>query len=203
MNKEYITFEKYFPPKAVTYCFELWKQHRFQFKITKPRQTKLGDYSFRKDKGHQITVNGNLNPYAFSITYIHEVAHLVTFQQYKRKKDPHGKEWKSNFKKLFEPILTLDVFPESILQPLTMYLQNPFASTQGCVPLTNALRSFDELPHIDNQHVPLTSLAVGESFLVNGKKFVKGELRRTRFLCTDPHSGKRYVVSANALVKKL
>lgn len=202
MKNDYATFQQYFPTEAVPYCFQLWKKHQFNFKITRPRNSKLGDYSFRRESGHQITVNQNLNPYAFTITYIHEVAHLVTFTHYKRRREPHGKEWKAMFKKLFLPILTSEVFPDSILLPLITYLENPSASTQGCIPLSNALRAFDA-PILLDEHIPLTQVEVGKGFIVNGRSFVKGELRRTRFLCTETTTGKRYVVAANALVKLL
>ncbi|MFY7826466.1 MAG: SprT-like domain-containing protein [Flectobacillus sp.] len=202
MKNDIATFQQFFPAKAVPYCFQLWKKYQFNFKITRPRNSKLGDYSFRRETGHQITVNGNLNAYAFTITYIHEVAHLVTFTHYKRRKEPHGKEWKMMFKKIFLPILNLEVFPESILLPLTQYLENPSASTQGCIPLSNALRTFDEPTHAESR-IPLTEVEEGKDFVINGRSFIKGELRRTRFLCTEKATGKRYVVAANALVELL
>ena len=40
---------------------------------------------------HRISVNGNLNKYSFLITLIHELAHLLTFTQYKNRVDPHGR----------------------------------------------------------------------------------------------------------------
>lgn len=201
LTSDYQIFETYFPKGASTYCFDLWKKYRFTFKIAKPRQSKLGDYCFRKEQGHQISVNGNLNPYAFTITYIHEVAHLLTYKQYKKKQEPHGLAWKKNFKSLFEPLLSEAIFPNSVLLPLKQYLENPAASTQGCPALVSALRLFDATHN--HSLVELMSLAEGQSFELQNRTFVKGTLRRTRFLCTELSSGKRYVVAAHALVKKL
>ena len=63
----------------------------------------------------------------------------------------------------------------------------------------NALRQFDT--HTDVDSIVLTSVQSGENFELNGRVFTKGELRRTRFLCIDRQSGKRYVISSNAFVK--
>jgi len=200
MNNDLTIFKQYLPESTADYCYNLWKQYQFKFKITRPRQSKLGDYCFKRDKGHQITVNANLNPYSFLVTYIHEIAHLQTFNQYGNKPEPHGKEWKRYFRETFQPLLKPEILPIELIIPLSDYLKNPAATTQGAKPLMNALRQFDT--HIDDDSILLTSLRAGENFELNGRTFTKGELRRTRFLCTDRQSGKRYVISSNALVKK-
>ncbi len=201
MSDDLIIFQKYFPENAVDYCFNLWKEYQFSFKVTRPRQSKLGDYCYRRDKGHQITVNGNLNSYSFLVTYIHEVAHLQTFKQYGNKPEPHGKEWKRYFRETFQPLLKPEILPAELITPLTEYLKNPAATTQGANPLITALRQFDT--HTDVNSLMLTSIEMGENFELNGRIFTRGELRRTRFLCTDRQSGKRYVIASNALVKKV
>lgn len=201
MNNDLAIFQQYLPEPTADYCFNLWKQYQFKFKVTRPRQSKLGDYCFRRDKGHQITVNANLNPYSFLVTYIHEVAHLQTFKQFGNKPEPHGKEWKLYFRETFQPLLKPEILPSELIVSLTDYLKNPAATTQGSKHLMNVLRQFD-LP-IDVNSIILTSLQSGENFELNGRVFTKGELRRTRFLCTALQSGKRYVISSNALVKKV
>jgi SprT protein len=201
MNNDLAIFEKYFPETTTEYCYKLWKEYQFKFKITRPRQSKLGDYCYRSDRGHQITVNANLNPYSFLVTYIHEVAHLQTFKKYGNKPEPHGKEWKRYFRETFQPLLQPAILPIELLNPLIDYLKNPAATTQGAKPLIIALRQFDT--NIEEGTIVLTSLQAGENFELNGRIFTKGELRRTRFLCTDHKNGKRYVVSSNALVKKV
>ena len=201
MNNDLIFFQKYFPESTTDYCFNLWEKYQFKFKVTRPRQSKLGDYCYRRDRGHQITVNANLNPFSFLVTYIHEVAHLQTFKQYGNKPEPHGKEWKHYFRETFQPLLKPEILPIELIIPLTEYLENPAATTQGAKPLMNALRMFDT--HKDLDSIVLTNVEAGENFELNGRIFTKGELRRTRFLCTDRRSGKRYVIASNALVKKI
>lgn len=201
MKKQIDIFEKYFPETTVIYCYDLWQRYEFSFKITKSRNSKFGDYVYRHGKGHQITVNNDLNPFAFLVTYIHEVAHLVTFKEYGSKPTPHGQEWKNNFQKVFSPLLHAPTIPEPLLSILIAYLKNPTASTQGNQKLLNELRAFDVKAHQDEK-VLLSSLATGANFELQGKIFNKGVLRRTRYLCTDT-KGRRFVISSSALVNKI
>ena len=59
-------FEKFVPSVAVNYCDNLYNQLGFEFKIKKSRRTKLGDFRFDPKSGKStITINNDLNPYAF------------------------------------------------------------------------------------------------------------------------------------------
>ena len=67
------TIKRYVPEATVRYCSELWLHHKFRFIVKKKRVTKLGDYSYdRLLNRHTITINGDLNPYAFLITYLQD-----------------------------------------------------------------------------------------------------------------------------------
>ena len=138
---------KHCPSEAVAYCYQLWRTYPFHFKLSKARKGKYGDYKFvaNSKQTHQISVNENLNPYSFLLTYIHEVAHLLTFQQYRKKISPHGKEWKRNFQLLMTPLLTEKVFPASILEPLCLYMTNPKATSCPDASLMKALHVQDLL----------------------------------------------------------
>ena len=82
-----------------------------QLKIKKPRLTKLGDYRCPQNgKGHIISINNNLNPYAFLITLTHEIAHMMVWEKHQNKVLPHGSEWKEMFQKLMLNFLPL--FPK-------------------------------------------------------------------------------------------
>ena len=97
--------KKYIPENAVEKVIELLNTYQPQIKISRSRTTKLGDY--RPPQGnikiHRISVNHDLNSYAFLVTLLHELAHLVTWQNHKRKAKPHGTEWKNAFKSLLIP----------------------------------------------------------------------------------------------------
>jgi hypothetical protein len=61
---------RHLPPNAVDYCFNLWERNNFVFRVKHPRRSKLGDYRYIPGSGiHYITVNNDLNRYAFLITY--------------------------------------------------------------------------------------------------------------------------------------
>ncbi|HXL57832.1 MAG TPA: hypothetical protein VN958_16335, partial [Chitinophagaceae bacterium] len=50
-------------------------QHKVHLTVTRERKSVLGDYrNAVHGKNHRITVNGNLNKYAFLITLLHELA---------------------------------------------------------------------------------------------------------------------------------
>ena len=194
------TFEKFFPTEAVEYCFELWKKHNFKFIISKKRSSKLGDYRYSfVDKSHTITVNGDLNKFSFTVTFIHEVAHLVAGVEYGRKKLPHGTEWKATFKSLMLPILHNKVFPPDVLVPLQLYLKNAGASSCSDPQLLKALQQYD---HWHDGLVYLSDIQEGELFEFNKRVFRKHELRRTRALCVDVSNDKRYLIAEVAKVSR-
>lgn len=199
-EKEIKIFEKYLPIDTVEYCGNLWNYHKFDFKITKPRSSKLGDYCFSRKNGHAITVNSNLNKYSFLITYLHEVAHLLVQKNYIRRKTPHGKEWKDAFRTLLRPVMDTDVFPSDILVALEVYYKNPSASTGSHKLLSETLHKYDPQPEGFAQ---LNHLNENEIFQLNGRLFSKGPLRRTRYFCKEVASGKNYIILGRALVQKI
>ncbi len=188
------------PGPAAQYCLKLYNYYGFEFRIKKARQTKLGDYRFDPAiKKHVITINNDLNPYAFLITYLHEVAHLITYDEYGRSVNPHGDEWKNNFRKVSQPVLSSNVFPEPVYHTFKNYLKNPKAASCSDPVLHNLLKKFDR----PNGKVMLSSLHVGDSFVFNSKAFRYLEKKRTRILAQDLNSKRKYMISQLAEVKKL
>jgi SprT protein len=100
------------------------------FKIVNPRATKLGDFrpGMRGEKS-QITVNGDLNPYAFLVTTLHEFAHLKVFLKFGLTVKPHGDEWKTIYRELLLPAIDSRLLPNDILNALVNSLTNTKASS--------------------------------------------------------------------------
>jgi len=199
-NSQKITevMSRYVPPAAQAYCVELWLQYPFRLRITPGRLTKLGDYRYDKRKRtHQISVNATLNPYAFLITYVHEVAHLLAFQSHGFRIAPHGQEWKDSFKTLMQPVLNELVFPETVLKPLCHYMRNPKAASGSDHRLSLALQQYDR----QDGSIALAEVAPEQAFRFRKMLMVKESVRRTRALCREIRSGKRYLVSQAARVK--
>ncbi|NQW76755.1 MAG: SprT-like domain-containing protein [Cytophagales bacterium] len=198
-NKKINSFFDHFPPKVAEYCFQLWHDYPFDFIVSKSRHSKLGDYRFSPQKGHQITVNRNLNSYAFLVTYLHEVAHLLTYLTYKNKVLPHGEEWKNSFRTIFEPLLEEDLLPVDLIQVLKSYLVNPSATSTGHGPLVDVLKTYDA----SNSSITLHALPENQIFLLKNLELIKGKLRRTRYFCKEANTGKLYLVAKNAQVTPL
>lgn len=173
-------------------------------KITKSRKTKFGDYRppLKKGHAHQITVNGNLNKYAFLITLLHEIAHLQVYQIFKSSCKPHGTEWKTTFSLLLHEAIADKVFPTDIELPLRKYMINPKASTASDIDLYSALKKHDSTS-LAEQKTLLKQLNIGEQFRL-GKKFFEIEKKnRTRFSCLELNTGKKYFVHQLAEVEIL
>tara|TARA_Y100000310_G_scaffold345640_1_gene467616 strand:- start:2158 stop:2763 length:606 start_codon:yes stop_codon:yes gene_type:complete len=193
-------FKRFVPIQAVDYCVKLIDYFGFEFKIKKNRQTKLGDYRYsHQTKKHTITINNDLNPYAFLVTYLHEVAHLVTFDEHGRKAAPHGTEWKNNFKRVAKPVLNEEVFPPPVLLALTNYFKNPKAASCSDPVLYNILRQFDE----PTDEIPLSKVSIGELFKFQGSSYLKLEKKRTRSVCQEVDSKKRYLIAEIARVRPI
>jgi SprT protein len=193
--------EQKVPDKALEYCLRLWEENPFSFTVARTRSSCFGNYIFRNNT-HKITVNHDLNPYAFLLTYIHEVAHLHTqllkFANRRKKILPHGIEWKKNFQNLMLPVLNTAIYPEKILTPLSKYMSDPAASSVGYAPLQEALRAFDEKQEDD---IALNQVPNNQWFEFRGAIFRRLELRRTRVLCIEKKTSRKYTISAVARVK--
>ncbi|MBX2944760.1 MAG: SprT-like domain-containing protein [Cyclobacteriaceae bacterium] len=192
--------ERHIPEQAIDYCVLLWKEKPFRLHTTKSRQTKIGDFTCKRGGAARITVNEDLNPYLFLVTYIHEVAHHYVHHQVGNRVEPHGRLWQQTFANLLQPVLSPEVFPERILHLLSRHMRQPMASTFADVALTKAFRDYDHNAHT---HIVLSSLAEGSIFQLNGRTFKKGKLRRTRFLCAEVKSKRQYLVPAEALVNNV
>jgi len=193
--------KEYAPIGAVDYCISLWKKSPFDFKVTKKRNTKVGDFT---SKGHRrnprITINQDLNPYLFLQTFIHEVAHLHVYITLGNKVEPHGDEWKRTFSNLMLPLLAEHVFPQDILIELHRHMANPKASSYADPKLIEVFRKHDKNRAI---HIVLSQLPEGSVFNFHGRYFKKGKLRRTRILCQEIKSKRNYLVPADALVSNV
>ena len=190
------------PENALQYCWDLWKEDPFHFVISRSRASKLGDFSYRADrKIQQITINQDLNPYQFLITYLHEIAHYRAFKKYGPNIKPHGIEWKIAFQQLMSPVLSDLVFPKDVLLPLKRYLINPKASTGADLFLSREVRKYDL--HRDSRMVTyLSDIKMGEHFTLKGRRFQKESTRRTRILCLEVKTGRKYLISSNAEVEE-
>jgi hypothetical protein len=198
---------KYIPEPAADIIVDWIYKYNFKLKVKRPRASKEGDYMApHSGRNHVITINKDLNKYAFLITLIHEVAHLVTWEKYKGRVSPHGAEWKIEYSRLLGHFLSLNnslaetsevLFPAEIATALRIHAERPSAASCSDLNLARVLKKFD--PQSDK--LLLESIPAGASFKIASSRsrhskevFVKGPKRRTRFECFHPGSKRRYYV---------
>jgi len=191
--------ENYVPQESLPILQNWFDQRPFELKISKKRTTKLGD--FRADirkSSNRISVNSNLNKYAFLITLTHEFAHLLVWLQHQHKVKAHGLEWKTEFATLMNVLIVKNIFPEHLKIVLQKHLKNPPASSARDINLINELKKYDA----SNDTIQLIEIAEGSKFSLNNKRlFIKGKKRRTRYLCKEISSKKEYLIHGVAEVE--
>jgi predicted SprT family Zn-dependent metalloprotease len=191
------TLRRFLPAGSEEYVAEYLLEKVVHFTITKERKTKYGDYRHpHAGKPHQISINGNLNKYAFLVTTIHELAHLTAFEKYRHTVSAHGDEWKREFQLVFKPLLDKEILPIDVTLALTNYLRNIKATSCGDEALYRVLRRYDKRPAVFLEH-----LVFGEKFKLNDRIFVKGKKLRKRYECVAVDTSEKYHVLGIAEVE--
>lgn len=186
--------QQFLPPGTGDSVMAYLHQYKIHLTVARERKSILGDYRHRTHhSNHRISVNGNLNQYAFLITLLHELAHLLTFEQYQNKVQAHGSEWKMIFGELLKQFIQHKVFPEDIEKELLLSLKNPAASSCAEEGLLRVLRKYDTAA---SGQLLVEEIATGSLFRIkDGRVFRKDEQLRKRFKCTEVKTGKVYLFS--------
>lgn len=186
--------KSYLPEGSFEEVMTYLHEHKVHLTISRKRQSVLGDYRHaHENRSHRISVNGNLNPYAFLITLLHELAHLLTYEEFGHRVAAHGAEWKHMFGRILARFLLKKVFPADIEKALYATLVNPSASSCGDEKLLRVLHRYDEKK--EGVHL-VESLPEGARFSIKGNRvFTKGEKVRKRYKCTELKTGKLYLFS--------
>ena len=185
--------DNYLPPGASEKLLEYLHCYKVHLTITRSRKSILGDYRHATPgSNHRISVNGSLNRYSFLITLIHEIGHLVTFQQYGNQVNAHGKEWKQAYRIVLEDFLKLKLFPPDIHQTLIKSLHNLPASSCSDLSLTRVLKKYDA----QGATVLVEEIEEDGFFKTgDGKLFSRGKQVRKRIECMETKTGKMYLFS--------
>ena len=182
------SYHYFVPPKSVQ-LLQCWIDDlNVKVVISSPRKTKLGDFKVKNQK-MVISVNNNLNPYSFLITFTHELAHAFVFKKHKNKVLPHGVSWKLTFKSMLLNFLSPEFFPDDVLKVLSKHIINPKASTFSDLELVKVLRKYD-----NQSLLTISDIEEGSKFsLTNGKTFLKGKQLRKRFRCLEQKTNRVYL----------
>ncbi|PCJ65990.1 MAG: transcription elongation protein SprT [Bacteroidetes bacterium] len=188
--------EKHLPTFKSQCILDYLADAKCVLKITKPRKTKRGDFR-QYGTDLSISVNHDDNSYRFLFTLIHEIAHLKTYLEFKNKVNPHGSEWKRNFKDLFYYFKMEEEFGKDaeILQEVKQELLNPKACSGVSLLVEKAFSKFDEV-----EGVYLDELQLGQRFVFRNHTYEKLESRRTRVMCVNVLNKRKYTINKAAIV---
>lgn len=191
------------PETAVEWVYGYLDRYKVHFHITRGRRSKLGDYRWPQGTHnyHEISVNGDLNPYLFLWVLLHEAAHLETHLHY-TDVQAHGHEWQGEYATLLRE--HLQIFPPEAQPHIALYASR--------IPLSRAVgRKVEELLHHHDKGydgsavLHLDDLPAGSLFRLKTKPDMllrSVERRRTRWLCTEVSSRRQYTVNGAAEVEK-
>ena len=175
-------------------------EYKVHLTVSRERKSVLGDYrNSHSNRNHRISVNGNLNKYSFLITLLHELGHLLAYEKYGNRIQPHGEQWKSEFGKILARFITKKIFPPDIEAELLQSLKNPSASSCAEDGLLRILKRYDA--HKPGFHF-IEELPLNSLFKVKGgKTFSKGNKVRKRYVCQDVATGRLFLFSPVAEVE--
>lgn len=193
----------FLPPGSFDPVVDYLHRYQVHLTVTKKRKSVLGDYRHaHHGANHRITVNGDLNQYEFLITLLHELAHLLTFEQFGRRVEPHGIEWKRTYSGLLQDFIGRQFFPEDIVKALRKSVMNPAATANGEMELLKVLRRYN--PVQQRNGIMIEELPDGALFETDkGKQFRKLHKRRTRIECVELRTGLHYSFSPITEVKPI
>jgi len=186
--------QRFLPVGTYEAVLEYLQFYKVHLTVARERKSILGDYRHRTHfSNHRISVNGNLNEYSFLITLLHELAHLLTFEQFGNRVSSHGREWKMIYGKLLQQFIANKIFPAEVERELVGSLKNPAATSCAEDGLIRVLRKYDD---------PKTHIRLVEEIEENGifrcedgRIFKRGEKMRKRFKCVEIGTGKIYLFS--------
>ncbi len=186
--------KEYLPEKSIDTIYAWIVDNKVHLKITPKRKTKLGDYRPPiRYNNHRISINHDLNKYAFLITIVHEFAHLFVWEKHKGNVKAHGKEWKLIYRELMLDFTGRGIFPSEIEGFLLKSIVNSKASSTSEIALSRCLKKYDEHAHLPT----LEELSENAVFAIEGgRRFIKGPKRRTRYKCQCLSNKKYYMVHA-------
>ncbi|MES1219288.1 MAG: SprT-like domain-containing protein [Bacteroidota bacterium] len=186
--------QQYLPPGTFEPVVQYLNHFKVHLTVARERKSILGDYRHRTPQSnHRISVNGNLNTYSFLITLLHELAHLLTFEQHGNRVQAHGMEWKKIYGQLLDQFVKNKMFPADIEKELLLSLKNPAATSCAEDDLLRILRKYDKkgqgFPMVEE--LPLHSLFRTS----DGRIFRKGKKLRKRYQCLEIATGRLYLFS--------
>lgn len=190
------SLEKYLPQNTLQYLKDWFADYYIHIKVTRNRNSKLGDYRKLPDHSHEITINSTLVPQLFFFVLTHELAHLIAFEKYGRKIAPHGNEWKETFRQML--MQSIDVYEENLRPIVVKFSKSPKANFMASADLVKYF-------HVENQDdnlIFIEKLKKGDFFMFRNEKYLLEGLIKKNYLCKNLATGRKYSFKPLARVEK-
>jgi hypothetical protein len=149
----------YFSTEVWNEVVRLLNLYTIELKFVPVNTRSYGKYICYGDNRHVIEIAENLAGIDFIDTFVHEVAHAVTWITYQKSVQPHGKEWKLAYHRLMVPFFFLRVCTSNELE----LLSNP------------GTRKHQSLQDMKTNYPGMTfvcELEIGRRFLYDGIPFI-------------------------------
>ncbi|WP_419869292.1 SprT-like domain-containing protein [Chryseobacterium sp. CT-SW4] len=190
------SLEKYLPQNTLQYLKVWFGDFYIHIKVTRDRNSKLGDYRKMPDHSHEITINSTLSPQLFFFVLTHELAHLIAFEKYGRRISPHGNEWKSTFRAML--LESLDVYEEDLKPIIAKFSRSPkanFMASPELVKYFHVKKENDTLQFVEE-------LKKGDCFIYRNEKYLLEGLVKKNYLCLNLATGRKYSFKPLARIEK-
>ena len=189
--------EKYLPNYCLPYLKEWFADYAIHIKITRGRNSKLGDYRKMPDQSHQITLNSTLQPQLFFFVLTHELAHLLAFDNFGNRISPHGAEWKSTFSKMLSE--SISVYDEDLKPIILKFLKSPKANFMASPDLVR----YFHIEDYEDESSYIEDLEIKDQFTYRKQIYIIEEKRKKNYLCTQLKTDKKYIFKPLARVEKI
>jgi len=191
------TLKSYLPENALSFLKIWFADYPIHIKITRNRNSKLGDYRKIPDNSHQITINSTLEPDLFFFVLTHELAHLIAFEKFGRRISAHGNEWKTTFAQMI--LDSLEIYPQDLQLILKKFSKSPKANFMSSSDLVRYFH-FDQLK---DDEVFVESLQIGDRFMYREDAYKVEQKRKKLYLCINSTNAKKYLFKPLAKVQKV
>lgn len=189
--------EKYLPDHCLPYLKKWFGDYSIHIKITRGRNSKLGDYRKLPDKSHQITINSTLQPELFFFVLTHELAHLLAFEKFGNRILPHGKEWKNTFSAML--LESISTYEEDLKPIILKFLKSPKANFMASPELVR----YFHIEDCEDESSYIEDLQIQDQFIYRKKIYIIEEKRKKNYLCTQLDTNKKYIFKPLARVEKI
>lgn len=188
--------EQYLPSDTQPFLRRWFASNKIHIRITRDRNSKLGDYRKMPDKSHEISINSTLDRQLFFFVLTHELAHLIAFEKFGGRISAHGQEWKSTFREML--LESISIYTSDLQPVIRQFAKNPKANFMASPELVRYFHVDDP----DDSQFFVEQLAPDSEFLYKGDLYKIIEKKKKLYLCVNLKNSKKYLFRPLAKVEK-